>query len=312
MTESVTDKTGKTGGAAARTVRDDRGARLPETTSGWRLTARAFLQNRLAVTGLGIIVFFVLFCFAGPYLYATDQVTVDPVSSLLAPGGGHPLGTDAQGFDVLGRIMLGGRASLQIGLFAALIATGIGTLYGTVAGLAGGVVDGFMMRVVDTLLSIPFLFIVLIVATRFSSTVLSLSLILGAFSWLAPARLVRAEVLTLRSRGFVAAATVMGATKARIVVRHLIPNALGVVIVNITFQVADAIIAVSLLGFLGFGLNYPDVEWGTQLSAGVSYLLAGSWWLIYPVGACLVLVVMAFNFVGDALRDSIDVRLRRR
>ncbi|TDD76243.1 ABC transporter permease [Actinomadura darangshiensis] len=280
--------------------------------SGWRLTARAFMENRLAVTGLGIIVFFVLFCFAGPHLYTTDQVTVDPVSSLLAPGGAHPLGTDPQGFDVLGRIMRGGQASLQIGLFAALIATGIGTLYGTVAGLAGGVVDGFMMRVVDTLLSIPFLFIVLIVATRFSSTVLSLSLILGAFSWLAPARLVRAEVLSLRSRGFVAAATVMGATKARIIARHLIPNALGVVIVNITFQVADAIIAVALLGFLGFGLNYPDVEWGTQLSQGVSYLLGGSWWLIYPVGGCLVLVVMAFNFVGDALRDSIDVRLRRR
>lgn len=303
MTESLTDE---------KAPPAPGGGRPPATTSGWRLTAQAFLQNRLAVTGFGIIVFFVLFCFAGPYLYTTDQVTVDPVSSLLPPGGGHPLGTDAQGFDVLGRIMLGGRASLQIGLFAALIATGIGTLYGTIAGLAGGVVDGLMMRVVDTLLSIPFLFIVLIVATRFSSTVLSLSLILGAFSWLAPARLVRAEVLTLRSRGFVSAATVMGATRARIVVRHLIPNALGVVIVNITFQVADAIIAVSLLGFLGFGLNYPDVEWGTQLSAGVSYLLSGSWWLIYPVGACLVLVVMAFNFVGDALRDSIDVRLRRR
>jgi ABC-type dipeptide/oligopeptide/nickel transport system permease subunit len=285
---------------------------VPELTSGWRLAVRSFAQNRLALLGVGIIVALVLFCFAGPHVYVTDQITVDPVGSLLPPDAVHPLGTDAQGFDVLGRIMHGGQASLQIGLFAALIATAIGTLYGTVAGLAGGVVDGVMMRVVDTLLSIPFLFIVLIAATRFSSTVLSLSLILGAFSWLAPARLVRAEVLALRSRGFVAAATVMGATKLRIITRHLIPNALGVVIVNITFQVADAIIAVSLLGFLGFGLNYPDVEWGTQLSEGVSYLFEGAWWLIYPVGGCLVLVVMAFNFVGDALRDSIDVRLRRR
>lgn len=285
---------------------------MPEATSGWRLAMRSFVQNRLAVIGVGIIILLALFCFVGPHLYVTDQVSVDPVSSLLPPDGGHPLGTDAQGFDVLGRIMKGGQASLQIGLFAALIATAIGTLYGTVAGLIGGVVDGIMMRVVDTLLSIPFLFIVLIAATRFSSTVLSLSLILGAFSWLAPARLVRAEVLSLRSRGFVAASTVMGATKLRIITRHLIPNALGVVIVNITFQVADAIIAVSLLGFLGFGLNYPNVEWGTQLSNGVSYLFEGAWWLIYPVGGCLVLVVMAFNFVGDALRDSIDVRLRRR
>jgi peptide/nickel transport system permease protein len=285
---------------------------LPAATSGWRLTVRAFVQNRLAVIGLGIIVFFALFCLVGPHLYITDQIAVEPVDSLLPPSGAHPLGTDAQGFDVLGRIMKGGQASLQIGLFAALIATAIGTLYGTIAGLTGGIVDGVMMRVVDTLLSIPFLFIVLIIATRFSSTVLSLSLILGGFSWLAPARLVRAEVLALRSRGFVAAATVMGATKLRIIARHLIPNALGVVIVNITFQVADAIIAVSLLGFLGFGLNYPNVEWGTQLSDGVAHLLEGTWWLIYPVGGCLVLVVMAFNFVGDAMRDSIDVRLRRR
>ncbi|TYB69284.1 ABC transporter permease [Nonomuraea sp. PA05] len=281
-------------------------------TSGWRLALSSFAQNRLAVAGVGIIVLLALFCFVGPHLYVTEQLAVDPVNSLLPPDAEHPLGTDAQGFDVLGRIMQGGQASLQIGLFAALIATAFGTLYGTVAGLAGGVVDGIMMRVVDTLLSIPFLFIVLIAATRFSSSVLSLSLILGAFSWLAPARLVRAEVLSLRSRGFVSAATVMGATRPRIIARHLIPNALGVVIVNITFQVADAIIAVSLLGFLGFGLNYPDVEWGTQLSDGVSHLFEGAWWLIYPVGGCLVLIVMAFNFVGDALRDSIDVRLRRR
>ncbi|GAA0253667.1 ABC transporter permease [Actinomadura nitritigenes] len=306
MTESAADRT------AAPIAPDERGTPPPGRTRGGRLTLREFTGNRLAVLGGGIIVFFVLFCFVGPHLYVTEQTAVDPVNSMLPPGGGHPLGTDAQGFDVLGRIMKGGQASLQIGLFAALIATAIGTLYGTVAGLAGGLADAVMMRVVDTLLSIPFLFIVLIIATRFSSTVLSLSLTLGAFSWLAPARLVRAEVLALRSRGFVAAATVMGATKARIIVRHLIPNALGVVIVNITFQVADAIIAVSLLGFLGFGLNYPAVEWGTQLSKGVSSLLDGSWWLIYPVGGCLVLVVMAFNFVGDALRDSIDVRLRRR
>lgn len=306
MTESATDRT------AAPAAPDEPGTRPAGRTRGGRLTLREFSRNRLAVLGGGIIVFFVLFCFVGPHLYVTEQTAVDPVSSMLPPGGGHPLGTDAQGFDVLGRIMKGGQASLQIGLLAALIATAIGTLYGTVAGLAGGLLDAVMMRVVDTLLSIPFLFIVLIIATRFSSTVLSLSLTLGAFSWLAPARLVRAEVLALRSRGFVAAATVMGATKARIIVRHLIPNALGVVIVNITFQVADAIIAVSLLGFLGFGLNYPAVEWGTQLSKGVSSLLDGSWWLIYPVGGCLVLVVMAFNFVGDALRDSIDVRLRRR
>jgi len=169
-----------------------------------------------------------------------------------------------------------------------------------------------MMRIVDALLAVPFLFIVLIVATRFNASVLTLSLILGGFSWLFPARLVRGEVLALKVREFVAAARVMGSTRWRLVRRHLIPNALGTVVVNITFQVADAILAVAALGFLGFGLNYPRVSWGDMLSDGINFLLDGYWWLIYPVGIALVLVVMAANFVGDGLRDAVDVRLRRR
>jgi ABC-type dipeptide/oligopeptide/nickel transport system permease subunit len=281
-------------------------------TSGWRLALRSFGENRLAVIGVGIVVLFVLFCFAGPHFYHTNQTSVNVVNSFQPPGSGHILGTDGQGFDELGRVMLGGQSSLEVGLFAAAIATTIGTLYGTAAGLAGGYIDAIMMRFVDMLLSIPFLFIVLIVATKFSSTVLSLGLILGMFSWLVPARLVRAEVLALRNRGFVAAARVMGSSGPRLAFRHLIPNALGVVVVNITFQIADAIIAVATLGFLGFGLYYPHTDWGDQLSNGVTYLTAGYWWLIFPVGICLILVVMAFNFIGDALRDAVDVRLRRR
>jgi peptide/nickel transport system permease protein len=288
------------------------GGPVQTATPGWRLALRSFMENRLAVLGLGIIAVFVLFCFLGPLVHPTDQVTVNVVNSFQAPGGAHALGTDAQGFDTLGRIMKGGQASLEVGLLAALIATVIGTLYGTVAGLAGGLVDSVMMRFVDMLLSIPFLFIVLIVSTRFSSSVLSLSLILGCFSWLVPARLIRAEVMALRNRGFVSAARTMGASGRWLAMRHLIPNALGVVVVNITFQIADAIIAVATLGFLGFGLYYPHTDWGDQLSDGVTHLLDGYWWLIYPVGVCLVLVVMAFNFIGDALRDAVDVRLRRR
>lgn len=286
---------------------------VPDASGGgWRLAARSFASHRLGVVALGIIVVFLLFCFLGPHLYHTDQTTVNVLDSLDPPSAAHPLGTDNNGFDELGRLMVGGQASLEVGLLAALIAAAIGICYGTVAGLVGGVVDTVMMRVVDTILSIPMLFIVLIVATRFSSTVLSLSLLLGGFSWLVPARLIRGEVLALKVRGFVAAARMMGATNRRLVYRHLVPNALGVVVVNITFQVADAIIAVATLGFLGFGLYYPSTDWGDQLSNGVSYLLDGYWWLIYPVGGCLVLVVMALNFLGDALRDTIDVRLRRR
>jgi ABC-type dipeptide/oligopeptide/nickel transport system permease subunit len=288
------------------------GGQVGAIQSGWRLALREFVSNRLAVVGFGMLIFFVLFCFVGPLIYHTDQLDTNDLLANLAPNGSHLLGTDGQGFDELGRIMKGGQAALEIGFFAAFVAIVIGTLWGAVAGLAGGIIDSVMMRVVDVFLSIPFLFVVLILAVKFGATVLSLSLLIGLFAWPVPARLVRGEVLTLRERDFVLAARTAGATPWRLISRHLIPNALGVVIVNVTFQVADAILAVSYIGFLGFGLHYPNVDWGDQLSNGVGFLQDGYWWLIYPVGACIVLSVMALNFIGDALRDSMDVRLRRR
>jgi ABC-type dipeptide/oligopeptide/nickel transport system permease subunit len=280
--------------------------------SGWRLGLREFASNKLAVIGLGLLVFFVLFCWVGPLVYHTNQLLINPENSFQSPGAGAPLGTDNQGFDELGRLMLGGQTALEIGIFVALIAASIGMLYGAIAGLAGGAIDALMMRIVDCLWSIPFLFVVLILATRYSSSEISLVLVLAVFSWLVPARLVRGEVLTLRTRDFVSAARAAGSSRRRLVVRHLIPNALSVIIVNLTFQVADAITALAFLGFLGFGLPYPKADWGDQLSNGVSFLQDGYWWLIYPVGICIVLVIVACNFVGDALRDSLDVRLRRR
>ncbi len=280
--------------------------------SGWRLAVRSFAENRLAVVGVGIIVFFVLFCWVGPLFYHGDTTVSNLANSNVAPGPGQPLGTDQQGFDVLGELMVGGQTSLEIGLMASAIATVVGTLWGAIAGLAGGLLDGIMMRIVDVILSVPLLFVVLIVGARWGSTVPLLALIIGIFSWLVPARLVRGEVLTLRVRDFISAARTAGASRRRLVVRHLIPNALSVVVVNITFQVADAIILVSVLGFLGFGLNYPIIDWGDMLSGGTTQLLNGYWWEIYPVGICIVLAVMAFNLIGDALRDALDVRLRRR
>lgn len=288
------------------------GGEVQILASGWKLALREFMDNKLAVVGVGIIVFFLLFCFLGPLVYHTNQTTADLGATNLPPSSAHPLGTDEAGFDELGRIMKGGQAALAIGFFAAFIATVIGTLYGAIAGLAGGVLDGLMMRLVDILLSIPFLFIVLVLATKVNGTVVELALLLGFFSWLVPARLVRGEVLTLRTRDFVYAARVMGSGRTRLVVRHLIPNALSVVIVNITFLIADAILALAYLGFLGFGLNYPQISWGDMLGNAQSYVESGYWWLVYPVGACLVLVVLAANLVGDALRDAFDVRLRRR
>jgi ABC-type dipeptide/oligopeptide/nickel transport system permease subunit len=288
------------------------GGEIGPVQSGWRLAVREFAHNKLAVTGIAILAFFVIFCFIGPFFYHGNTIDSDLLHTNLPPQAGFPLGTDQQGFDELGLLMKGGQAALEVGFAAAFIGITIGMLWGAVAGLTGGIVDSAMMRVVDIFLSIPFLFIVLIVAVRYGASVLGLSLIIGGFTWLVPARLVRGEVLSLRTRDFVSAARTAGSGRWRLINRHLIPNALGVIIVNVTFNVADAILAVAALGFLGFGLHYPNQDWGDMLGGGVANMQNGYWWLVYPVGAAIVLVVMACNLIGDALRDSLDVRLRRR
>jgi ABC-type dipeptide/oligopeptide/nickel transport system permease subunit len=303
---------GGLGPASEVLVAEAEGGEVYTQGSGWRMTLKSFAENKLAVAGIAVVIFFLLFCYVGPHVYYSNQVSSRLGENFLPPGQGHPLGTDENGFDVLGRIMLGGQASLEIGMLTAIIATVVSTIYGALAGLVGGVVDGFMMRIVDVGLSIPTLLIILIIADRYGATILSLSVIVGLNAWFVPSRLVRGEVLSLRTRDFVSAAKTMGATQRRQVFRHLIPNALSVVIVNITFQIADAILIVSVVGYLGYGLHYPQTDWGTQLSNGVEYLQDGYWWLIYPVGICLILTVMAFNFIGDGLRDAVDVRLRKR
>jgi peptide/nickel transport system permease protein len=297
------------------------GGEVQIIASGWKLALREFAENKVAVVGVGILVFFVIFCFIGPLVYPTNQALTQPLNANLAPGQAsplsgqtYPLGTDEHGFDELGRIMLGGQTALEIGLLAALLSIVIGTLYGAISGLSGRMIDGVLMRFVDIVYSIPFLFIVLVLASHFAGglTVIQEALLLGFFSWLVPARLMRGEVLTLRERDFVWAARVMGSTRARLVYRHLIPNSLSVVIVNVTFLVADSILALAFLGFLGYGLQYPAASWGDMLGNADTYISNGQWWLVYPVGFCLVAVVMACNLVGDGLRDALDVRLRRR
>jgi ABC-type dipeptide/oligopeptide/nickel transport system permease subunit len=293
-------------------TRAPEGGQIGPVQAGWRLALREFGSNKLAVIGLAALAFFLLFCFCGPLVYHASLLTANLNAANSPPGAGHPLGTDNEGIDVLGELMKGGQASLEIGFLAAIFAIVVGALWGAISGLVGGILDSAMMRVVDVLLSIPFLFVVLIVAVRFGATVLSLSLIIGAFTWLVPARLVRGEVLTLKVRDFVSAARTAGAGQWRLINRHLLPNALSVIIVNVTFNVADSILAVSYLGFLGFGLHYPSYDWGDMVSNGTTYMLDGYWWLIYPVGFCIVATVMACNLIGDALRDALDVRLRRR
>jgi peptide/nickel transport system permease protein len=286
-----------------------------------RQIARVFIENKLAVIGLAIIIFMVLFCFVGPLLYHTNQVNAQKALSSTsvtsfcppcAPAKGSPLGTDPSGFDILGRLMFGGKNSLIVGFVAAAAATLFGVVYGAVSGFIGGWIDALMMRIIDILLSIPQLFLLIVLAVIFHPSLHILIIVIAVVAWLVPGRLIRGETLTLRVREYVQAVRVMGGSRRRIVFRHIIPNTVGTIVVNATFQVADAILLLAALGFLGLGLPAPQTDWGAMLSNGVDYATGGYWWLIYPAGFCIVIVVVAFNFVGDALRDSLEVRLQQR
>jgi peptide/nickel transport system permease protein len=277
-----------------------------------RLAVDSLRQNKAALAGLVIIVLMLGLSFLGPVFYHTNQISTNLPDSLRPHSAAHPLGTDNEGYDELGRLMLGGQTSLEVGLAAALVATGIGVLYGAVSGFAGGLLDGVMMRIVDGLLAVPTLFLLVYLFTVFQASTLLMILVIGLVAWLVPARLVRAETLSLRTREYVQAVRGMGGSRRRMIARHIIPNTIGTITVNATFQVADAILALASLGFLGLGVAPPAANWGGMLSTGVNYIYAGDWWLIYPPGLAILLTVMAFNAVGDGLRDALEVRLTRR
>jgi peptide/nickel transport system permease protein len=277
----------------------------------WLRGLEVFAENKLALAGVAIFVIVLLFCFVGPFFYHTDQIHTHLASANLPPGKGHPLGTDPDGYDELGRLMVGGQVSLELGIAAAIVATVIGTLWGAVAGYFGGVLDAIMMRVVDAALAIPVLFLLIVLATIIRPTKLTMILIISLASWLAISRLVRGEALSLRVREFVQATKAIGGGSTRIVLRHIAPNAVGTIIVNATFQVADAILFIAYISFLGLGLSPPTTDLGGMLSSGVNYVNTGYWWLIYPAGFMIVIIVIAVNFIGDALRDAFEVRLQR-
>ncbi|WP_223198727.1 ABC transporter permease [Solihabitans fulvus] len=279
----------------------------------WRQGVEVFCEDRLALVGVAIFLLLAGVCFLGPLFYHTDQVHTDLAAVFLSPGApGHPLGTDGVGYDQLGRLMLGGQTSIIVGLAAGVLATAVGTVWGAVAGFVGGWVDAAMMRVVDAMMAIPSLFLFMLMATIVTPTVPMLILIIGAFAWLGPARLVRGEALTLRAREYIQAMRSMGGTGGRAVRRHIVPNAIGTVIVNATFQVADAILYVAYLSFLGLGVPPPAANWGGMLADGLADTYSGHWWLLYPPGIAIILIVLACNFIGGGLRDAFEVRLRRR
>jgi peptide/nickel transport system permease protein len=280
------------------------GAATPSQQPPGRLWLSAFARNPLAVIGLVVIVALLLFSFVGPLFYHTDQIHTRLAMETLPPGKGRPLGTDDVGYDELGRLMVGGQTMLEVAFGAAAIAVVLGVLWGAVAGYVGGFIDGLMMRIVDALLAIPALLLLLFLATVFRPSVPILILVVGVTAWLVPARLIRAEALSLRSREYVLAAKTMGVRAPTIIFRHIITNSIGTILVNATFQIADAILVVAALSFLGLGIAPPATNWGAMLSDGLNYTYSGFWWLTYPPGVAIVLTVLAFNVVGDGLRDA--------
>ena len=275
---------------------------------GWEV----FAENKLALVGLGFVIFVLLFAFVGPHIYVTPQVAAPIQNYVCHPSAAHLLGCDQLGYDVIGRLMVGGQNSLEVGLAAAFVACLFGSIYGAVSGFAGGIIDAFMMRIVDAILSIPFIFVLIILAVLIRPSALTLMGFIALTYWPAPARLVRGETLSLRTREYVAAVKVAGGSNSRAVLRHVMPNAIGVIIVQATFAVADSIIILSGLGFLGFGIQEPSTDWGTMLSNGLQFVNLGYWWLIYPAGLIIIATVVSFNFIGDALRDAFETRLQRR
>lgn len=271
-----------------------------------------FAENKLAVASAVVLVLIVAFCFIGPLLYHTNQSAANLLYASLAPSGHFPLGTTPNGRDELGRLMVGGQSTLEVGFAVAGLATAFGLVYGLVSGYFGGIVDAILMRIVDALLSIPFLFFVVLLAALIIPNLFLIILVITAVSWLSTARLVRGEALSLRTRDYVRAAESFGATKTRVQFRHIAPNLLGVVIVNGTLKVADAILIFASIGYLGLSVPPPATSWGVILSAGINNLYDNFWWQLWPAGFLIVVTVLAVAVLGDGLRDVVERRLQKR
>jgi len=280
---------------------------------GWlRRVVSAARSHPLASAAVATLVAMAAFCVLGPLVYHTDQVHVFFRLADLAPGARHPLGTDADGNDELGRLMLGGQASLEVGISAGLLAAILGSLWGAAAGYVGGAVDAIMMRIVDAGIAIPTIVVLLVIVSIYRPTEPVLVLVIAATSWLSTARLVRAEALTLRAREYVQVVRVMGGGGTRAVLRHIAPNAAGTIAVNVTFQIANAILTLATLSYLNMGIQFPAVDWGNMLYLANQTIIDGYWWQIVPPGLAIMLVVMAFGMLGDALRDGLKSPSRGR
>ena len=272
---------------------------------------KRLLRNRLAVAGgVVILVFFAMSVFPGLFS-SQNPDRIDVLRILQAPSAAHPLGTDELGRDVLARMIYGARISMKVGFVAVGIYTIIGLLVGLFAGYYGGWVDAVLMRFVDIMLCFPTFFLILAVIAFLSPSIYTIMIVIGVTGWMGVSRLVRAEVLSLKERDFVAAARAQGAGDARIIFRHILPNALAPVLVAATLGVAGAILVESSLSFLGIGVQPPTPSWGNILTAGKDNI-EFAWWLsVYP-GLAIFFTVLGYNLLGEGVRDAVDPRLRGR
>ncbi len=277
----------------------------------WQDAWRRLKQHKLAMTGLYIIGFLILMALIGPHLSGYDFRENHLDKTYMKPGSVYWFGSDALGRDLFTRIWYGARISLSIGVGTAIITFVIGVFYGGISGLMGGKVDTIMMRIVEILWGIPFLLYVILLSLYFNDSGLKTTFItLGAVYWLSMARLVRGQVLQLKNQEYVMAARALGASNWRILTRHLIPNSLGPIIVQMTLAVPEAIFSESFLSFLGLGVSVPMASWGVLANDGIGAFRSYPWLIAFPA-LFICLTMLAFNFLGDGLRDALDPRMRK-
>jgi peptide/nickel transport system permease protein len=269
------------------------------------LVWRRFRRHKLAMLGAGLFAILVLASLAAPLLVRYPPDAQDLFNILQAPNATHWLGTDELGRDVFSRLLYGGRTSLLIGIASTLVALVVGVSLGAISGWLGGWVDAVLMRFVDAMLSFPALFLLLIIFSMVGATVGTIILFLGLFGWMYLARIVRGEFLALKEREFVAAARVIGASDARIVLRHLIPACAAAIIVTATLEVAYNMLYEAFLDFLGLGVPPETPTWGNMLTNSETYILSSPYLVIVP-GLILTVAILAINFLGDGIRDALD------
>jgi len=279
-------------------------------TSLWRDAWHRLAKNKIAVIGGIVLVLLTLASFIGPLLLRQSYETQDLQLGAVPPNAQHWFGTDTLGRDLFVRILYGGRVSLAVGFCATAVARTIGVLYGTISGFLGGKIDMFMMRIVDIIFALPFTVFVILLTVFFGRKFVLLFVAIGAVQWLMMARIVRAQVMSLRGQEFIEAAEALGLSKARIIFRHMIPNALGPIIVYATLTVPAVMLLEAFLSFLGLGVQPPMSSWGALIKEGADSMEEFPWLLIYP-GLILALTLFSLNFLGDGLRDALDPRASR-